>query len=250
MYKQVFALLLVTSALFACSPEGDVSSFSKELTYKVTDENAKDTVDATLNTVDLAEDADLSDLPTNGQTALSLIRSVQARETESVDGACPSSGSVSYSMNYDDLQSAEGSFTGLIEADNCRDSESTVDGSASLTLSWTENAESISLTAEFEEFSVDYEEGAFRVDGNLAMTGSAESFEFSWDLYIAAPEFDNQMVHTYTTINIQGNYADEFLTAGAWRIDGAEGSYAEFKVVSNGIEASVNGGQAVLFEWE
>ena len=251
MYKQVFALSLVTTALFACSPEGDdSSSFSKELTYKVTDENAKDTVDATLDTVDSTEEADPSLIASADSTSLSLVRSVQARATQSEEGSCPSSGSISYSMTYDDPESPEGSFTGSIEADNCSDSESTVDGSASLTMSWANSGDSITVAAEFDEFTMTDEDVTYRVDGNLTMVNSSESYNFSWDLYIAAPEFDNQMIHTYTTTNIEGRYDQNFLTAGAWRIDGAEGSYAVFTVVSNGIEASVNGGQAQLFAWE
>jgi hypothetical protein len=130
------------------------------------------------------------------------------------------------------------------------------DGSTTVELKWrgynssSADFDSITYTMSFSDVTTtaSYADDSIKtamVDGVIKMKMTESEIAMAWALSVSGPETNGQIITTRTTENLSYNDSDQ-VGAGAWEVNGANGTKAEATIVANGVEVSINGGQAVL----
>ncbi|GGX52789.1 hypothetical protein [Saccharospirillum salsuginis] len=68
-------------------------------------------------------------------------------------------------------------------------------------------------------------------------------------LIVSESSLDDQYVKLETTTDIVYNHGDGYPSTGAVSVTGGNDTHAEYTIVANGVEVSVNGAQPVLVTW-
>lgn len=236
-------LLLVTSAVFmfhGCSSEDDGSSFSRDLTFKITDDNASKVVASAYYEDSLSALSEYTELVNATQ------RQVQktVRETTSGKQSCETSGSLSGSVSD---SSDSDSVSADLTFDNCVNDGLTIDGGLKFNIDSAED--SMGMAFSYKALSVASNGESAVIDGDIGLSIGLSETAVHWDYYVQSSALDNQTVHSYSTTSLTSNSGDQYPTSGAWKVDGAESTYLTAEVVANGIEISVNGNQKQLISW-
>lgn len=160
--------------------------------------------------------------------------------------------------------SASGNLTFEMKANNCVEEwgsyRDVSNGTVRFTLSWTgyndasETFSSLNFTVrainssfyEYFDGELEYFE---EFDGELSSTLSGANYTNTLDMFFRGSELDGEGVTVETLSSITGSIEDERPTAGQWIVRGGGGTTARYTIVPNGIEVSVNEGQAELITW-
>lgn len=165
------------------------------------------------------------------------------------NGEAEASGSISIDMSYDECKQATSSDNYVLH-----------DGSQGLDIEWSGyNAsmdvfESLSVTASFDTYHnetvVDGEvENDSTVEGSLTLSATQTEYRASFSLAMSSSEIDNKVIAMETTADIVRGVSDTYPTSGVIVVTGGEDTQAVYTIVANGIEVSLNGGQAELIAW-
>lgn len=195
-----------------------------------------------------------------GQSGSQGLRSLSSRATETISLTCNGGGSGSMTASTNDVNGDElkenGTMTMNITYNNCSEYEWSpeLNGSTSIEMSWrgysNNDFESLTFSMTFNNFTSTVTGNSntsevSMVDGVIKMQMTSSNVAMAWALSVSGPETNQQIVTTRTTENLSLNY-DNSAASGAWIVNGANGSKAEVTVVPNGLEVSINGGQAVI----
>lgn len=273
----LFATLVLAGCNSSDSGNGGGGSSSislKSPTFIITDSN-RDTVDSVA--YNYAGNVDATDqLDETTSRALSLggdqisrvlqPREVAARFNESETEACFDSGSVTYSAsgsgineNTGDMQSS-GSMTVSIDFKQCKSTYSLEDGLISISMSWSgydgsESFDSLSLDMTFNNYTSKsyYSDGSLdsseSIHGSMDMSLNNDETSASLGLSISSSEIDNKVINIETTSPIKQRSSDYYPYTGTMVVSGGDNTKVTYTVVSNGVEVSLNGGQAELITW-
>jgi len=267
---------IATLALVGCnSSESGSSSISlKSPTFIITESNRDDVDSVAYN---YAGNVDASDqLNDTTSRALSLggdqisralqPREIAARYNESQTESCFESGSVTYSVsgsgineNTGDMQSS-GSMKVSIDFRQCKSTYSLYDGLISMSMTWSgyngyDSFDSLSLNLTFNDYISKsyYGDGSLDsselIHGYMDMSLNNDVTSASLGLSITSSEIDNKVINIETTSPIKQRSSDDYPYTGAMVVSGGDSTKVSYTVVSNGVEVSLNGGQAELITW-
>lgn len=254
--KKLITITSIALALSACGPE---ESGGYDLTFKITEANAKDALSSSIALTNTAEGFTSFDDLLSYSTP---ERSLQTRATESATFDCDVSGSMTLSATVPDAyldadeMPASGQLSISTTFNNCDDGWETTDGGMSVSMSWSgyndaeESFASLTVGIDFDDLQVNEDSESSKLDGEMDLSIGSTAMSFSWDLYAAGTEFGGQALRTRTVQAISIGLDDQYPSSGLIRVEGADDTYAEAKVVANGYEISVNGGQATLYTWD
>lgn len=162
-------------------------------------------------------------------------------------GEMQSSGTISYDATYNDCK------------DGSSDYYTIDDGKISLDMSWsgyqssTETFSSWAITIRFSNYSLEeYYNGDTTkslMDGALKVSGDQSEARLSMALSFSSSELNNQIITMETTSDIVQGLSDPYPSSGGMVIKGGNDTKVSYKIVSNGVEVSLNGGQAELVTW-
>lgn len=276
MRKYWFATILPL-ALVACSPEsdsngdGDDENNSSQLV--IDSENKDLLVNQALSDFAVQDSFDdpfteFSDLLIDGGDTGSRS-SISARLQESVN--CDS-GSASVTANTSDIDTQPFPPNGNASFDasynNCNFSESgqgytfsmTIDGSMAASLDWTgydsgsKDFDTYNMVIDIDDFSFvmnsNGQEFSFEMDfdASFALDNSIATYSYSGSFGIDDAGNGKVSIETLTPFVVDTS-SSSYPTSGEALMNGGNGTSIRYTVVSNGIEVSVNGGQAELYEW-
>lgn len=162
--------------------------------------------------------------------------------------------------------SSSGNITIEMISRNCReewweDEYDITNGTLRFTISWsgynsaTESFSSLEFAIrainssyyEYFQGELDYFE---EFDGEIKSTLSGSNYSNTMDVFFRGSELDGKGIKAETLTAITGSIDNDHPSAGQWIIRGGGGTTARYTVVANGIEVSVNDGQAELLTWE
>ncbi|WP_189607974.1 hypothetical protein [Saccharospirillum salsuginis] len=273
--------LVASLALVGCNSSdsgsgggGGSSSVSlKSPTFIITESN-RDSVDSVAYSY--AGNVDATDqLDDTTSRALSLgedqisralqPREIAARFNESETEACFDSGSVTYSAsgsgineNTGEMQSS-GSMKVSMDFNQCKSTYSFDDGLISISMSWSgydgyNSFDTLSLNITFNDYTSKsyYGDGSLdtseSIHGYMDMSLANDETSASLGLSISSSEIDNKVINIETTSPIKQRGSDYPYT-GTIVVTGGDNTTVTYTVVSNGVEVSLNGGQAELITW-
>lgn len=160
--------------------------------------------------------------------------------------------------------SANGNLTIEMKSNNCVEEfggyRDVSNGTMRFTISWTgyndgsNTFSSLNFTIRainsswYEYFDGDLEYFE-EFDGELSSSLSGVNYTNTLDMFFRGTDLDGEGVKVETLTNITGSIEDERPTAGQWIVRGGGGTTARYTIVPNGIEVSVNDGQAELITW-
>lgn len=87
------------------------------------------------------------------------------------------------------------------------------------------------------------------VDGSLTLSANKTEYRASFSLAMSSPEIDDKVIMMETTADIVRGVSDTYPTSGEIVVTGGEDTKAVYSVVANGVEVSLNGGQKELVSW-
>ncbi|EAR07359.1 hypothetical protein [Reinekea blandensis] len=251
--KKLMTIAGVAIALTACGPEG---SSSYDLTFKITEANAKNVI---ANSVTLTEDTDEYTPSKMLESYSAPTTAIQSRASQSVTLDCSPSGTMTLSATVPDSYANTGDLptSGQMSVsttfNNCDDGWEVTDGGMSVSMSWSgynesnDTYNSLTVGIDFDDFKVTADGETSKIDGGLDISTGSTSQSVSWDLY---SQFNGQTLRTSTPQAISIGLNDTYPSAGVIRVEGADDTFAEAKIVPNGYEVTVNGGQATLYTWD
>jgi hypothetical protein len=198
------------------------------------------------------------------------LREITSRASSTETEACTDGGSATFTVTSNDISGEEPKQNGSMEMNitfnNCStamadyDSDHgwydlSINGSTSIDMTWrgydnNQGFEDVTFAMTFDNFTTiktydtDPSETSM-VDGVVKAIAKSNNVEMAWALSLSSPETDEKILTTRTTENLAVNGSD-YAASGAWIVNGANGSKAEVTVVPNGLEVSINDGQAVL----
>ncbi|MCH8532591.1 MAG: hypothetical protein LAT65_17200 [Saccharospirillum sp.] len=161
--------------------------------------------------------------------------------------------------------SPSGNVTFEITSNNCREEwwEGEYDisnGTIRFTLSWTGyndvtdtfSSLNFSIKAinsslyEYIDDELDYFE---EFDGEMVSSLSGTNYTNTLDIFFRGSDLGGEGVAAETLTAITGSTDNDHPTAGQWIVRGGGGTTAQYTIEPDGIEVSVNGGQAELITW-
>ncbi len=165
------------------------------------------------------------------------------------NGEAEPDGSMSVTMTYetctqeeseDDYSAYHGTVNLDIDWTGFNVSTETFD-SLSMTASFDNYHEKVVVGGEVESEST--------VDGSLTLSATQLEYRASFSLVMSSPEIDNKVIAMETTSDIVRGVSDTYPTSGEIVVTGGEDTQAVYTIVSNGVEVSLNGAQAELITW-
>lgn len=162
-------------------------------------------------------------------------------------GEMQSSGTISSNATYNDCKNGSSDYYTID------------DGKISLDMSWsgyqssTETLSSWGITVRFSDYS--YEEYYYGdtikniMDGAIKVSGNDSEARLSMALSFSSPELNNQIITMETTSDIVQGLSDPYPSSGGMVIKGGNDTKVTYNIVANGVEVSLNGGQAELVAW-
>ncbi len=259
-----FLVGLVCLAVVGCSPEeggssagssapslADLNVQLKMPSFEITDDNGSSIAQAGLGSVESA-DVDLPDrsLP---------IQNRQLRTTSTLD-CNPGTWSSTVTSNDIDASTSEFNISGSHKTvdlfDNCTVFVMELNGQITADLYWTgysaatNDFDSTSFAVTFVNYSTSYSlTGETSVDGAFSGVVIGTTTTTDWALSVSSSATNGEILTSETTTSVVKNDDDNYLSAGTWIINGANDTSVLTTVVANGLEISINGGQATLVEW-
>ena len=200
------------------------------------------------------------------ERSLLSSRSINQTVTESCD-----SGSEVYKVTATGITesgdiSTNGNFTLEIVSNNCRDEwwddeYDITNGTMRYTISWTgynainQTFSSLNFTmrainSSFYEY-VDGELYSFEeADGEMSSSINGTTYANTLDVFLSSSDLNGEAIRLQTSTAISGSTDNEYPSSGQWIVRGAGNTSAQYSIVPNGVEVSVNSGQAELLTWE
>ncbi len=273
-------VVLAAATLVGCNSsddKGGSGSISlKSPTFNITESN-RDSVDSI--TYNYAGEANATNmLPDVGRSlpAPKILartgfqpRDIAARfnETETIN--C-SSGSITINVSGSGIDentgdmSSSGSLKMTFDVADC--SESTYDGSFSedgvigISMSWAgydgyDSFDSLSLSFTFNEYvSTSFDGNGSEiarelVHGSMSASLSNDETSMSMGLSLSSSEIDNKIINIETSSAIKQRNSDYYPYTGTLIVSGGNDTKVTYTIVANGVEVSLNGGQAELISW-
>jgi len=163
-------------------------------------------------------------------------------------GAFEASGQYSAEMIYDECLMQESS-----------DHYNELNGVMSYQMDWSgystaENrVENLLITYSFENYTnrqIDGEDTDYTfISGWIDTKSTPLTLITSMNVVLGSSRLDNQYVRLESSADITYNPGDAYPSTGAVSVTGGNDTYAEYTIVPNGVEVSVNGAQPILVTW-
>ncbi|OZG74691.1 hypothetical protein BTA51_06835 [Hahella sp. CCB-MM4] len=253
-YPRFIFTSVVLVALTACGGGGGGSSdSSRENTLVITSSNATEVANQVTSSElpidNLRTTSSTSTLNTQLRTLASDSQERSSLATENF--ACSNSGSGT--VTYNASGASSGTVSGQVTLNNCSDDgEYTLDGSLSVSGTYSESGESADLditgTLTMTELATSKYLKLSSMHFDLSYAGT--SMQYSQSYYASGTAIDGSFsVETTEAIQIDGG---TFPTSGKVVVHGAEGSslVIEFDSSGSGVYLSVNGGAAEFYTYE
>lgn len=277
-----FVLMGCNSSDGGGSGSGGGGSFSKTATLQISSENREVVDEFAIGGIVgfesgyadlLFDDSETFSVDISKHTARLMerqtvsARNINMNETYDCDSGTEEYSTTATGFTEEGDISASGNLTFSIKSNNCREEwwdEGDYDisnGTVQFTISWTgyndvdDSFSSLDFAIKATNSSFyEYLDGELyyfeEFDGEMKSSLSGTNYTNTMDIFFRGSDLDGEGVTVETLSAITGSTDDSHPSAGQWIVRGGGGTTAKYTIVSNGIEVSVNDGQADLVTWE
>lgn len=268
-------LPILPFTLMACAPDSDGGGDANQGSKLVIDANNKDAmIQQALPRVAIDDTFDdpfteFQGFLLTGDDASSKSLSARAQDSVNCD-----SGSATVTANTADIDASvtpeNGSASFSASYNSCVFSSTspdfsfsmTIDGSISANLEWTgyqsgsEEFDTVSMDVDIDNFSylinMNGEEAAFEMDfaASMSFDDPIATYSYSGTFGVDGAGEGVVSISTVSPMTVDTSQVPAYPSSGEVVMNGGNGSSIRYTVVPDGVEVSVNGGQAELYTWK